>query len=317
MIKWVFISLLLAISNHVFAVNELAEQGQFEFVESGVNVNVTLRKHGYTLGDKVKMHIEFLLGEAYSFDPKSIPLKGPVTSWLDLRDITLQQEKVDDGKSVIKIDFLWQLFGTVTEAQIIQIPQIILRTLPVEVVGNEQQQTLVIKVPEQGLYLSPVLPEQLSDEEVPRPILPPPSFDTTTPLRFGIISLVLAVLLAIYWLYLNDKISWLPRHPGAMTVLARQLRKQGVVKQPALTMTDLRIIHRALASCAGQSLYPNTLNTLFENAPYLKDEKETISQFFNETWRLFHQKNVVENTISVAETLAWIRRVAMAERMFR
>ncbi|MBL1319543.1 MAG: hypothetical protein COA63_000590 [Methylophaga sp.] len=301
--------LLFLSANMVFA--------EDENIESDINVAVTLREHGYTLGDMITMHVEFSLDKSYIFDPQSVPLKGPITSWLDLRDVTLHREKMDDDSELIKIDFMWQLFGTVKEAQIIQTPQILLRTLPVEVVGDEELQTLVINVPGQGVYLSSVLPEQLSDEDAPRPIIPPPKFDAATPLQLGFLCLILGTLLGVYWLYIKDKISFLPRHPGAMTLLVRQLRRQGVAKQAELTMTDLRTIHAALAKCAGQSLYPNTLNILFENSPYLQDEKDNISQFFDETWQLFHQQNPSGNRISKRDTLAWIHRAAMAERIFK
>jgi len=313
MIRVLIFCLLSVFNSAIFAAGEIAS----EATELNINTTVTLRDHGYTLGDMIDMHIEFSLDKKYTFDPNSLPLKGPVTAWLDLRHVSLQKEIMDNDSELIKIDFKWQLFATVVEAQIINLPDIFLRTLPIEMVGEDEYQPLIIKIPSQGVYLSPVLPEKLTDEETPRPIIPPPRFDTETPMKSGVLWLVLAVSLMAYWLYLKDKISCLPRNPGAMTLLARQLRKQGVAKQSTLTMTDLRTVHAALATCAGNSLYPNTLNNLFENAPYLESEKENITQFFDDSWQLFHQQNTTVNLVIAKEdTLTWIHRAALAERVF-
>ncbi len=296
------------------AVVAIAESSEPESAEPLLNATVTLREHGYTLGDMIEMHAEIVLDKRYAFDPNSLPLKGPITPWLDLRDIAFTREKMPDESELIQIDFKWQLFGTVAEAQLINTPEILLRTLPVEVVGNENQQTLLLHIPPHGFYLSPVLPEKLSDEEAPRPIIPPPRFDTATPLKLGLLNLALAFLLITYWLYIKDKIPWLPRHPGGMTLLARQIRAQGTAKQSHLSEADIRMIHARLAGCAGQSLYPNTLDVLFEKAPYLVHEQDNIRQFFEASWQLFHQENTTSDEISKDDTLAWIRRAAMAER---
>jgi len=287
--------------------------------ESMIKTTVSMRDHAYTLGDLISMQAEFTLEKGQIFDPNSVPLAGPVNAWLDLRDVFLYQDNNDDGSTHLTIDFTWQIFGTVAEAQIIKIPAIILQTLPPETGQNEDDkaQSSIITIAEQPIYLSPVLPEKLGEEEAPRPIMPPPRFDTAMPLMMAVLYLGLALLLVGFWLWLQDKISWLPRHPGAMTLLARQLRHQKVAQQTTLSQADLRMIHAGLAGSAGQSLYPNTLNVLFEKAPHLSAEQEIISQFFNDSWSLFHGKNTGENMISVSETVAWIRRAAIAERLSR
>ncbi|NOQ93679.1 MAG: hypothetical protein GQ547_03470 [Methylophaga sp.] len=281
-----------------------------------VNVTVNMRNHGYTLGDIITMHAEFTLEQGYIFDLNSVPLQGPINAWLDLRDVTANKEKLADDREFISLDFTWQLFGTVGEAQIIQIPAIILQTLAVEV-ADDDREPLIITIPEQGFYLSPVLPEQLTSEETLRPIITPPRFDEAMPLNLAFLYLVLGILLALAWLWLQDRIKWLPRHPGAMTLLARQLRQQETIKQTQFTADDLRAIHAGLAGSSGQSLYPNTLDILFEKAPYLSVDKETITQFFDDSWRAFHETNAQDHNISVAETMAWIKRATVSERLFR
>lgn len=296
-------------------ISVLAEEG-LELTASNVNVTVNMRDHGYTLGDIITMHAEFTLEQGYIFDLNSVPLKGPINAWLDLRNVTANKEKLADDREFISLDFTWQIFGTVSEAQIIKIPAIILQTLAVEVADDERE-SLIITIPKQGFYLSPVLPEQLTSEEAPRPMMPPPRFNEVMPLKLAWLCLGLGLLLAGFWLWVQDKITWWPRHPGAMTLLDRQLRQQNVAKQSQFTADDLRTIHAGLAGSAGQSLYPNTLDALFEKAPYLLVDKETITRFFNDSWRVFHETNAQDLAIPVAETITWIKRAAISERLFR
>ncbi|MDC9725327.1 MAG: hypothetical protein PSN44_05340 [Gammaproteobacteria bacterium] len=284
--------------------------------ESDVEIKVSMRNHGYTLGDLISMHVEFTIGKGYEFDSNSVPLKGPINAWLDLRDVVLQKEILVDERELIQIDFTWQLFGSVAEAQIINIPSIIVQTLPVEVAGNDKEPLIVI-IPEQGVYLSPVLPEQITEQEAQRPIIVPPKFDEMTLFKLAWLCLALGLLLFSFWLWLQDKIKWLPRKPGAMTLLARQLHQQRIAKQAAFNDDDLRMIHAGLAGCAGQSLYPDTLDKLFESAPYLLLDKEAITHFFTASWQAFHRKDAGEYHISVADTMAWVKRSAISERLFR
>ncbi len=310
MMRLMLFLLLSLMMTSVFA-EEVAE-----LTSSDVDVTVNMRNHGYTLGDIMTMHAELTLEQGYIFDLNSVPLKGPINAWLDLRDVTANKEKLSDDRELISLDFTWQIFGTVGEAQIIKIPAIILQTLAVEV-ADDDREPLIITIPEQDFYLSPVLPEQLTSEEALRPIITPPRFDEATPLKLAFLFLAVGVLLALVWLWLQDRIKWLPRHPGAMTLLARQLRQQKVAMQEHFTADDLRAIHAGLAGSAGQSLYPNTLGMLFDKAPYLLVDKEAVTQFFNDSWRVFHDKNAQNIAISVADTMAWIKRVAVSERLFR
>jgi len=285
--------------------------------EKTIPVKVTMRDNGYTLGDSIAMHAEFNLAKGLVFDPNSVPLKGPVNNWLDLRDVTMIESKNSDDNSHIRIDFTWQIFGTVEHAQTLKIPAIQLQTIP----PNESEKAgdnnkpIAITIPAQGFHLSPVLPPSVTENKH-RPHAPPLRFDTRTPLIIGLLCLGFSLLSGILWLWLMDKIVWWPRNPGPITQLSRQLSKSGVEQQSNFSYADLRTIHKALASCAGKSLYPDTLKNLFEHASYLSAEKPVITKFFNASWQSFFASGSTSSTVNVEETLAWIKRAAMAERLF-
>lgn len=278
-------------------------------------VKVTMRNHGYTIGDLIAMHAEFSLKKGQKFDVNSVPLKGPVNNWLDLRDTTMIKSENADGSQHIAVDFTWQMFGTVDHAQLIKIPAIAMQTLPPEASHDKPQ---IITVPAQRFYMSPVLPPTLEDSK-PRPHMPPLRFDTYTPLTLTIICLSLALLMGLFYLWLCDKIAWWPRNPGPITRLARQFKYQKIAQQARFSKDDLRNIHAALAASAGQSLYPNTLDKLFEKSPYLAINQAEIIKFFNTSWRVFHEKNAtsIVSAIFVPEVIAWVNRAAIAERLAR
>ena len=286
--------------------------------DNSISVKVIMRDNGYTLGDTIAMHAEFNLAKGLVFDSNSVPLKGPVNNWLDLRDVTMDESKNPDDSSHIRIDFSWQIFGTVEHAQTLKIPAIQMQTIPLNdsAKANSNNKPIAITIPAQAFHLSPVLPLSITQKEH-RPHAPPLRFDTRTPLTIGLLCLGLSLLCGALWLWLMDKVSWWPRNPGPITQLSRQLSKVGVAQQSTFSVADLRTIHKSLASSAGQSLYPNTLNSLFERAPYLLSEKLSITQFFNASWQSFFAGDSTPINVNVTETVAWIKRAAMAERLFR
>lgn len=273
-------------------------------------IKVNMRTNGYTIGDIIEMQVAFNLKKGQAFDPDSVPLKGPVNNWLDLRNVKLAISKNADDSTHIKLDFTWQVFGTVEMVQLIYIPAIALQTTPPEVANTKP---LTITIPAQGFHLSPVLPQTIEDK-VHRPHALPLRFDTYTPLSIALVCLGLGLLLGGLWLWLQDKIAWWPRNPGSLTKLARQMRQHHAT---SFSMEDLRAIHAGLAGSAGQSLYPNTLANLFEKSPYLAGNKAEIIQFFEASWQVFHSKNASADVVSVPETKAWIHRAAIAERLAR
>ena len=89
-----------------------------------------MRDNGYTLGDMIAMHVEFNLAKGLVFDPNSVPFKGPVNNWLDLREVAMSGNQEWRWRNKISIDFTWQIFGTVEHAQALKIPAIQLQTIP-------------------------------------------------------------------------------------------------------------------------------------------------------------------------------------------
>ena len=273
-------------------------------------VQVAMRNHGYTLGDTMDMRVSITLQKGQVLDINSVPLKGPVNSWLDLREINVTQANNKLDQSQVELHFAWQIFATVEHTQMLKIPAIALKTLADKPVN--------IIIPAQGFYMSSVLPKELLDSHH-RPFIPPTKFDTQTPFLLATLSLLGAFFFGGAWLWLNDKLPWCPRNPGPIALLERRLRSNQLSKSHEFNLTDLRHIHAALSSSAGETLYPNTLSKLYHQCPYLGSYESEITSFFQQSWLLIFEEVQDKNVerLSVLATLHWIHHAALSERLFR
>lgn len=284
----------------LFSVLPQASQGDSHVV-------VHMRDSGYTMGDTIAMTATFTLKQHQTIDEDSLPLAGRVKPWLDIQTIHLAQSVKHDQKQV-KLTVNWQIFATVEIAQQLKTPEIILKTL-----GEQAEH---ITIPAQSFYYSPVFPLPPLKALERRANLTPPSDDATWPRFYFSVCLVLFTLCAFVWLWLKDLLPWLPYQPGPMTKLLRQLNVHKHATR--FSQAQLRGIHTALNQSASVSLYPDNLLQLFSHAPYFKHEKKAVTAFFHQSWQVFYaDKSGAENAVNVADTLRWIRQVALAERLFK
>lgn len=268
------------------------------------NMKVTMRDSGYTMGDRLAMTVKFSLPEHTEIDEESLPLVGRVKPWLDIQHIQLAQKKQQ-----VTLDIVWQLFATVEIAQMLKTPEILLTT--------KGATTSNVIIPAQAFYYSPVLPMPPLSEIKRKPYLNPPLFDAQTPILLSGIFFILFGVCSCAWLWLKDLIPWWPYRAGPMTRLYRTLKKSQFPND-ALNQQQLTTIHHAFNQSAGISLYPNHLDQLFIKAPYFLVEEDNIKAFFNQSWGLLYRDDAVGREMPQAHnTLAWIKRIAMAERVFR
>lgn len=266
---------------------------------SALDLMVTMRDSGYTMGDKIEMDALFTLPVNQTIDEGSLPLVGHIKPWLDIQAIRLTQHKQQ-----VQLHVTWQLFATVEIAQRLKTPEIVLKT------KGKVPQTIII--PQQAFYYSPVLPMPPLNDIKRRPNQLPPAFDTRQPLFFLAVCMALFFVCAVAWLWLKDLLPWLPYQPGPMMRLARQLKKQST----AFSLAQLRDIHAALNQSAGMSLYPENVSQLFKRAPYFACEETNVTQFFYQSWSIFYPDNQsAPPMIDVPHTIQWIQHVALAERI--
>ncbi len=273
-------------------------------------MQVVMRNHGYTIGDTIDMYVSITLQKGQTLDMGSIPLNGPVSSWLDLREVRITQDVNARDESKINIKLTWQIFATVVQTQMLKTPAIALKTLA--------KKPIHIIIPAQGFYMSSVLPQQLPDSGH-RPFIPPTKLDTATPLLLAALCFLAALICGVVWIWLGDQLPWWPRKPGPIALLERKLRAYPLVNSQQFDWQELRLIHTALADSAGETLYPNTLERLYQKCPYLLSRESDITQFFQQSWMLIFESSQDSkiSRISVQNTLQWIHDAALSERLFR
>ena len=262
-------------------------------------IQIDYKHSGYVLGDLLTTKSYFNLERNQKIDIETLPTKGPVTPWLDLRHV----EYVQEGNRHL-IVATWQIFATVENVHALVTPELQLRTT--------RPDSKIIKIPSVKFYVSPSLPVDL--EGIQRyQSLPPALFNEGAALTYMVISFVSAIILIFVWLWLNDKIRWLPRNPKPFTCLVRRLKKQGVHQLTYFELSHLHLINHALNKCAEETLYPASLKVLFDRSHYLKADAFHINQYFDCAWKIFFENR--EILIPVDINMAWIERAAIAERI--
>lgn len=265
-------------------------------------VDVVMRDSGYRLGDYIHEQVMIQLPKHTTLDPESLPLTGYVKPWLDLAQLDFSQQ----GQTV-RLSLTWQIFATVEIAQTLKTPALVLKT--------KEKPVQTIHVPAQSFYYSPVLPFPLTETKRQND-LPPLKFNTRTPLAGMLLLGALSLGLFIAWLWLKDLLPW-PRNPGPMAKLVRSIKRQSPQEIKARYTQE---IHQALNASAQQSLFPENLHRLFQQAPYLQAYQTEIEQWFTASWRAMyghapmhgHETAMWDKPLS----LDWVAQAAYAERLY-
>ena len=269
-----------------------------------IAVDVTLRDTGYMLGDLLDERIEIETPQSLRIDPESLPLPGRVAPWLEVRGVTLQPREPSGAERII---VTYQIFAETEEAARVALPEFTLRVRD----GGDLR---TVNVPPRSFLLSPALPPALTDQDrelrpSPTPTLLPISKDFAGALA----SLVLALTCAAYLLWRYDRLPFLPHAPGPLARTWRRWRRghRGLSSDQHAAL--LRDMHVALSRSAGETLYPSTLERLFERAPYLAPLRERIGSLFAASWRSFYDAGE-QAPPPVASVLALLHEAADRER---
>lgn len=232
---------------------------------SGQQVQVILREHGYHLGDQLVQHVLLPGVKVDDIDRKSLPLPGPVKSWLDLSTI-----EVNPRGAGAEIILIWQLFATVEAAQTLQLPSWRLQLLQTskKTIGQS-----TINVPASTFYHSPVLINAVSQIER-KPTHPPLMYDLRLWQWLTGLSMLLSLIFAATALWIQDRLPWLPFRPGPLCLALRQLKRDQNDADAVVTQ-----VYRALCQVAGVTLHQQNRSRLLVSAPYLQPLVTEIEAF--------------------------------------
>jgi mxaA protein len=266
----------------------------FAAAASQPDVNVTLRDTGYMLGDLLDERVEVSLPDGMRIDPESLPLPGRVSPWLEVRRATL--EPVHEGSQAIVVRY--QIFAETEQAAQAPLPEFHLRL-------RGSRGTQDITVPSRAFLLSPGLPQTLADKDRElRPSPDPEHVSENRALAGALASLIVALVAIGYLLWRYDRLPFLPYAPGPLLRAWRSWRRHAKRELSGDEETALlRDLHGALNQSAGETLYPSTLQRLFDRAPYLAPLRAEIERVFAASWARFYGGGEAPAAANVLATL--------------
>jgi len=273
----------------------------FSSMAAAPEVAVSLRDTGYMLGDLIEERIDVALPAGTRIDPDSVPLPGRVAPWLEVRHTELAPPRA--GSQTLGVTY--QIFAEAEEATRAPLPEVHLRLR-----GADAGELIV---PSRSFLLSPALPATLVDKDRELRPSPDPEHVPESPAITGALaSLAVALVAAAYLLWRYDRLPFLPYAPGPLLRAWRSWRRRS---RRALTDEEetvlLRDLHGALNESAGETLYPSTLQRLFDRAPYLAPLRAEIERVFVASWQRFYGRG---DAPAPAHVLATLQSAADRER---
>lgn len=271
-------------------------------------IQITMREHGYHLGDLLVQKIMIKHAQTQHVDMKSLPLPGPVKSWLDLKEVEVTPVK--DGT---EITLVWQLFATVEAAQQLPLPP-----WTITLTGSPSVQLKIESVP---FYQSPIFSSNVSQVER-KATLTPLMYDLTPWQSLAVIGLIICALFASAALWVQDKLPFLPFRPGPLCQAQR-----AIVKTKSMTDGErLTVLYRQLCLLASTTLHRHNLAQLFTRAPYLiafQQEIETFVSHYSDL-KFGYQpllgealSQTVNEAAILSQVSAWLPAAALLERSTR
>ncbi|CBE67234.1 MAG: hypothetical protein F9K13_00320 [Candidatus Methylomirabilis oxygeniifera] len=243
----------------------------------------TFHPFGIMIGDIVTHTARIEVRQPFQLQRSSLPIKGPLARWLDLRDLTVHEQRT--GADILySLSVSYQVFRGVMEVRPLAIPPIPLRFQA----GNE---TITFSIPEWRFTASPILPILLgrTDRGIrPLPERKPEELDLTA---YSIRLSALAVgsgLSLLTLAYSLGMASFLPRGRGPFARCLKHLKRlHRTDADPEQYREAFRCLHRALNEANGRVLFIEGLREFTERHPAFKGLRDEIEIFFAHSRQLF------------------------------
>ena len=267
------------------------------------------RAFGYVLGDLVEAQADIAVDPGFALQRASLPRPGPVTYWLDLREIGVEER---GGR--LRLRLTYQTFYAALDARQLEVPGFSV-TLESGAAGGLT--TAKAEIPGWSLGMSPlreIQPEKRDDPvEYLRPDGRTPRLDPLPAERAALAALALAVLTLALLAY--DR-AWFGRRRGRpFARAARALRRLGRDDEGGYREA-LRLVHRGLDETDGRRVLADDLPGFLARHPAFDAEGTALARFFAASRRAFFGRQVAGARADWprSELEASLRRLAAAER---
>ncbi|SDM79114.1 mxaA protein [Methylobacterium phyllostachyos] len=267
------------------------------------------RSFGYFLGDLLHVRADIALEPGLTVQRASLPKPGPITYWLDLRDVAV--EPVPSG---LRLRLTYQSFYAALDPRRLEVPGFTIALADKSPGGTTTAQA---EIPPWSFGVSPLREIQPEKRDDPADYLQPdgrirrldPAPAATTALTLAGFGLLAFGLLAY------DR-AWFGRRRGRPFATAAKRLRHLVGTEPDGYREALRLIHRSLDETDGRRLLADDLPAFLDRHPAFRRESEALSRFFEASRRTFFGREVqaAREFWPWPDVQAALRRLAAAER---
>ncbi len=283
---------------------------------------------GLLIGDLVTHRVAITADPGLRLQDASLPRPGALTYWLTLRDITVEDQGVEEGRRRFHLALTYQTFYAPLQPHTLTIPAFTLRFVDEEVPDSP---AVTAGVPAWRFLTSPlreIVPQAGTGGPLLRPDHRPPlaGDPLTRPLAIAALAGAVIFLGLLAWHRGWGPFRLRPNRPfrralrDARTALGRAGSRQS---GDGLGATDaaayeqaMRAFHRAFDMTAGHRLLADDLPGFLETAPAFRPEEAAIQRFFQASRQVFFRTDSAA-AVSLMPAPALLdlgRRLCVAER---
>lgn len=230
------------------------------------------------MGDVIRHRIVVSTNENFSLVRESLPKVGALDYWLELRSVSVEDSA--NGQSyVILLDY--QVFYAPLDVRALKLPEL-------EIKLASETETRSMKLPAWEFTISPILETmgaRFSESGVymredAAPLLRTASNHRQRLLIWLTAGFVLAVMAA-------GRSIWMRGSRQPFRRAHRQLRQLARHGDTDALYEGVRCVHRAFNEAAGESVFAETLDRLFQKRPDLKHLRQRIENFYQQSREIF------------------------------
>lgn len=272
---------------------------------------------GVFLGDLVEAQVDILADPGFTLQRASLPQPGPVTYWLDLRTISVD-ETLSGGARRIRVRLTYQSFYAALDARTLEVPGFPL-SLASDAGGGVT--TAAVQVPGWSLGVSPLREVQPQRREDPADYLRPDGRSARIdPGPLATASLSFAALALVAGLGLAYDRAWGPfrrRRGRPFAAALKSLRRERKRSEPDQAYrAALMALHRGLDGTDGRRVLADDLGAFLDRHAAFRDEAGGLSRFFEASRLAFFggRLTAARESWPLGEAETVLMRLAAAER---
>lgn len=275
------------------------------------------RPFGIFLGDLVEAQVEILADPDFRLQPATLPQPGPVTYWLDLRAVAVDDAPAAGGRRV-RLRLTYQSFYAALDARTLEVPGFPLTLASAAATGRTT--AAAVQVPGWSLGVSPLREVQPQRREDPAEYLRPdgrggridPSPDVAAAAGLGALAGLAALALA------HDR-AWGPfrqRRGRPFAAALRGLRRRARAEPDQAYRAALLALHRGLDETDGRRVLADDLGAFLARHGAFRGQAALLARFFEASRLAFFGGRLPAARAAwpLSEAEALLVRLAAAER---